>query len=66
MASSTGARSPGEEFMTCKHLSHRRLSLQSLSLLGKQAGVLDSNDGLPGEVDNQIDLIVVEGRTSAA
>ena len=60
IASNTGARSPGEELMTCKHLGGRGLLLQRLARLGDQPRVLHRDDRLRGEVLQQRDLLVGE------
>ena len=60
IASNTGARSPGEELMTCKHLGGRGLLLQGLARLGDQPRVLHRDDRLRREVLQQRDLLVGE------
>ena len=60
IASNTGARSPGEELMTCKHLGGRGLLLQRLARLGDQPRVLHRDDRLRREVLQQRDLLVGE------
>ena len=67
MASNTGSSSPGELEMTLQHLRGRGLLLQrlgeivgALTQLVEQAGVLDGDDGLLGEVRDKLDLLVGE------
>src|SRR5262249_46104042 len=43
-----------------EHIGSGRLLLQRLAQLVEQAGVLDSDDGLVGEVLDQLDLLVAE------
>ena len=50
--------------MTCKHLGCSCLLLQRLSQFVEQPRVLDGDNGLGGEVLDQRDLFVGEGRTS--
>ena len=56
----TGARSPGELLMTCKHLGGRGLLLQSLAGLGDEPRVFHCDDCLRGEILQQRDLLVGE------
>ena len=67
MASNTGCSSPGDVQMTLQHLDGRGLLLQrlgkivgALAQLAEQPRVLDGDDGLGGEVLQQIDLLVGE------
>jgi hypothetical protein len=45
----------------CKHFGGGGLLLQGLAQLVEQAGVLDRDDGLAGEIGEQRDLLVGEG-----
>ena len=67
MAWNTGSSSPGELEMTLQHLRGRRLLLQrlgeivgALAQLLEQPRILDGDDGLAGEVRDQLDLLVGE------
>ena len=67
----TGCKSPGELEMTFSTSRGRRLLLQRLGeIVGalaqfvEQPRVLDGDDRLRGEVRDQFDLLVGEGRTS--
>ena len=60
IASKTGARSPSEELITCKHLGGRGLLLQGLARLVNQPRVLHRDDRLRREVLQQRDLLVGE------
>src|SRR5262249_36701653 len=44
-----------------QHLGRRRLLLKRFSQLVEQSGILDGDDGLRGEILDQIDLLIVEG-----
>ena len=62
MVSNTGCSSPGELADDLEHLGGRGLLLQQISpQLVEQAGVLDGDDGLGGEVRDQLDLLVGKG-----
>ena len=60
IASNTGARSPGEELMTCKYLGGRGLLLQGLARLGQEPRVLHRDHRLRGEILQQRDLLFRE------
>ena len=67
MASNTGSSSPGELDDDLEHLRGRGLLLQrlgqivgALAQLVEQPRVLDGDDGLGGEVRDQLDLLVGE------
>ena len=67
MDSNTGSSSPGELEMTCSTSEVAGLLLQgfaqivrALTQLVEQAGVLDGDDGLRGEILDQLDLLVGE------
>ena len=61
MASKTGSSSPGELEMTwsTSEVAVCCLAVNSAQLV-EQAGVLDGDDGLGGEVLDQLDLLVGE------
>ena len=67
MVLNTGSSSPGELEMTLQHLRGRGLLLQrlgevvgALSQFVEQAGVLDGDDRLLGEIAHKLDLFVGE------
>ena len=60
MASNTGSSSPGELDDDLQHFGGRGLLLQRLAQFVEQAGVLDGDDGLGGEILDQLDLLVGE------
>src|SRR5262249_22898633 len=49
-----------------KHVGGGSLLLQRFAQFGEQSRVLDGDDGLRGEVLNQIDLLVVKGTSLLA
>ena len=67
IALNTGSSSPGELDDDLQHLRGRRLLLQrlgeivgALAQLVEQPRVLDGDDGLGGEVRDQLDLLIGE------
>ena len=58
--SSTACRSNGRAADHLEHVGGGGLLLQRLAQLVEQAGVLDRDDGLGGEVLHQLDLLVGE------
>ena len=61
IAWNTGSSSPGDVLMTCSTSAVAVCcSSNSSSQLVEQAGVLDGNDGLRGEVLQQLDLLIGE------
>ena len=60
MAWNTGCQFTGRTRDDLQHLGGRGLLLQRFAQLVKQARILDRDDGLRGEVLNQLDLLVGE------